>query len=205
VIKEKKGYTTPKRLPTRQFLRQHVYEKIKPSLHGKSEYPSNGGEEIMNLSKWEDLEARVKRLERQNRRLKLGCLVGSLVFACLLTMGEANVGSTVEAKRFVLRSERGEVRAELTTIDGDYPRLTLQSPNGQKEAEVSPLGLSVSDHGLSDKLPLAHYGDTGVYLTDAQGRTVLELGGAGTQSPQSTAAPEIKIFDKKGSQIWHAP
>jgi hypothetical protein len=120
-------------------------------------------------------------------------------------MGQAKVGSTVDAQRFVLRSVKGEVRAELTTVDGDYPRLSLRSPNGQKEVEVSPLGLSVSDHGLSDKLPLAHYGDVGLYLTDAQGHIVLELGGAGTKSPQLSAAREITIFDKKGSQIWHAP
>jgi len=159
----------------------------------------------MTPTKWEQLDARVKRLEKQNRWLKLSGLSSFLIFACMLTMGGAKVGSTVEAQRFVLRSERGEVRAELTTISGDYPRLTLQSPNGQKEVEVSPLGLSVSDHGLSDKLPLAHYGDNGLYFTDAQGYTVLELGGAGIKSPQLTATPEIAIFDKKGSKIWQAP
>lgn len=159
----------------------------------------------MNPTEWEALDARVNRLEKQNRRLKLGCVAGSLIFACVLTMGEAKVASTVEARRFVLRNAKGEVRAELTTIDGDYPRLTLQSPNGQRGVEVSPLGLSVADHELSGKLPLAHYGGVGLYLTDAQGHTVLEVGGAGTKNPQLTAAPEIAMFDKQGSLIWHAP
>jgi hypothetical protein len=122
-------------------------------------------------------------------------------------MGAAKVGSTVEAQRFILRSARGEVRAELTTLDGDYPRLSLRSPNGEKETELSPLGVSVSDHGLSSKLPLAHLGNLGIYFTDTQGRTVMELGGAGTNinTPQLAPVPEITIFDEKGKSIWHAP
>lgn len=160
----------------------------------------------MSLNKWETLEARVNRLEKQNRWLRVSCSASFLAFVCVLTMGLARPGSTVEAQRFILKGATGEVRAELTTIDGDYPRLTLRSPNGQKEVEVSPLGVSVSDVGLSSgKLPLAHYGGLGLYLTDAQGRMVLELGGAGTKSLQLSAAPEMAIFDKKGSQIWHAP
>jgi len=62
----------------------------------------------MRPTKWEQLDARVKRLEKQNRWLKLSCLSSLLIFACMLTMGGAKVGSTVEAQRFVLRSERGE-------------------------------------------------------------------------------------------------
>jgi hypothetical protein len=159
----------------------------------------------MDVDKWEALEARVNRLEKQNRWLKLCCLMCSLAFVSVLTMGQAKVRSTVEAQRFVLRSAKGEVRAELTTIDGDYPRLSLQSPNGQKEVTVSPLGLSLFDRGISTKLPLAHYGYTGIYLTDAQGQMVMELGGAETKRPQLTAMPEITLFDNKGHQIWHVP
>jgi hypothetical protein len=32
-----------------------------------------------------------------------------------------------------------------------YPRLSSRSPNGEKETELSPLGVSVIDHGLSGK------------------------------------------------------
>jgi hypothetical protein len=120
-------------------------------------------------------------------------------------MGHAKIGSTVEAQRFILRSAKGEVRAELTTLDGDYPRLSLQSPNGEKETEVSPLGISVLDHGLSGKLPLAHLGQFGMYFTDAKGHMVMELGGAAVNTPQLVPIPEITIFDEKGKSIWHAP
>lgn len=159
----------------------------------------------MTVDKWEILEARVIRLEKQNRWLRAGYLVAGLTAVCVLAMGQSKAGNTVEAQRFVLRSAKGEVRAELTTLDGEYPRLSLRSPNGEKETELSPLGVSVIDHGLSGKLPLAHFGNTGLYLTDSQGRTVIEIGGASTSAPQPAPIPEITIFNEKGKTVWHAP
>ena len=150
----------------------------------------------MNPDRWEVLEARVNRLEKQNRWLRVGCFTCCLVFVCVLTMGPAKVRNTVEAQRFVLKSAKGEVRAELTTLGGDYPRLSLRSPNGEKETQLSPLGVSVFDHGLSGKLPLAHYGGLGVYFTDAQGRNVLELGGAGTLA--ACSRPRNYCLRRKG-------
>jgi hypothetical protein len=159
----------------------------------------------MNAEILEAMDARVRRLEKQNRWLKTGYMTFLLAFISLLTMGQSKVRGTVEAQRFVLTSASGEILAELATIGGEFPRLTLASPNGEKEVEVSPLGLSVSDHGVSNKLPLAHYGDVGLYFADNQGHIVLEVGGAATDSLQLTAIPEIKLFDKAGSRIWHAP
>ncbi len=159
----------------------------------------------MTLDKWGILEARVMRLEKQNRWLRAGCLIAGLTAVCVLVMGQSNAGNTVEARRFVLKSAKGEVRAELTTLDGDYPRLSLRSPNGEKVTELSPLGVSVIDPGLSGKLPLAHFGNTGLYFTDKQGRVVMELGGASTSAPQLAPIPEIIIFNEKGQPIWHAP
>jgi hypothetical protein len=159
----------------------------------------------MISDRWEFLEARVATLEKQNRWLRAGCLIAGLCVICGLTMGQSDVGKTVEAQRFVLKSAKGEVRAELSTLDGDYPQLSLRSPNGEKETEVSPLGVSVKDHGLPGKLPLAHFGDTGLYFTDSQGRTVMELGGASISSPQLAPIPEITIFNDKGQVMWRAP
>jgi hypothetical protein len=159
----------------------------------------------MGTSDLRDLDARVKRLERQNLWLKLSCLACAIAFVCMLTMGLARGENTVEAQKFVLRSAKGEIRAELSTMDGDYPQLILWSPNGQKKVEVNPLGLSVSDQEMSGKLPLAHYGDVGLYLTDGKGHIVLEAGGAATEPPQLSAIPEMAVFDKKGNRIWQAP
>lgn len=159
----------------------------------------------MNSDRLEILESRLNFLEKQNRRLRAGFILVSLAIICALTLGLSGPGSTVEAQRFVLRSTKGEVRAELTTLDGDYPRLSLLSPNGEKVTELSPVGVSVLDKGLPGKLPLGHFGNTGLYLTDEHGQVVISLGGASVDRPQLAPVPEITIFDKNGQPTWRAP
>lgn len=154
------------------------------------------------------LEARVIMLEKQNRWMKAACLGACFSVVCALALGRSETASTtntVEAQRFVLKSAKGNVRAELTTLGGDYPKLSLRSPDGQKVTELSPLGISVIDQGLSGKLPLAHLGDTGLYFADKQGQVVIELGGASTTTLQLAPIPEITILNEKGQQVWHAP
>jgi hypothetical protein len=159
----------------------------------------------MNSDRWEILESRLSSLEKQNRRLRAGFILAGLAIICTLTLGLSEAGSTVEAQRFVLKSAKGEVRAELTTLDGDYPTLSLLSPNGEKVTELSPLGVSILDKGLRGKLPLGHFGDTGLYFTDEKGQVIIELGGASVDHPQLAPVPEITIFNKDGRPAWRAP
>jgi len=136
--------------------------------------------------------------------LKAACVASGLFIVCVLTLA-SSPGNTVEAERFVLKSAKGQIRAELSTLDGDYPRLTLTSPDGEKVAELGPLGVSVLDKGLPGKLPLGHFGNTGLYFTDKQGRVVIAVSGASVSGPQLTPIPEITIFNEKGEQSWRAP
>jgi hypothetical protein len=185
-----------------------VEELLKNQVESRKLTVKSKGVEHMTSDTWDILEARVVMLEKQNRWMKGICLVVGLSVACAMTLGQseaANTANTVEAQRFVLKNAKGEVRAELSTVDGDYPRLILRSPNGQKVTELSPLGISVIDHGLSGKLPLAHFGDTGLYFTDKQGQIVIELGGASTSAAQLVPIPEMAIFNEKGQPVWRAP
>ena len=157
------------------------------------------------LDKFDVLESRVNKLEKQNRRLKVGCLASSVIFVCILTMGQAKTGgTTIEAQSFVLKSANGEVWGELSS-DGDYAHFNLRSPNGQKEVHISPIGVSVLDNPGPNTLPLAYYGGQGLYLTDGHGDVVVEVGGAQAERLQLFPAPEIKIFNPKGGTLWHAP
>ena len=87
----------------------------------------------MTSNKWEILESRVTRLEKQNRWLRAGCVIAGLTVVCVLTLGASKAGNTVEAQRFLLKSAKGEVRAELTTLDGDYPTLNLNKSKRRKD------------------------------------------------------------------------
>ena len=159
----------------------------------------------MNSDRLGILESRLSSLENQNRRLRAGFILTALIIVCALTLGLSRAGGTVEAQRFVLKSAKGEVRAELTTLDGDYPRLSLLSPNGEKVTELSPLGVSVFDKGLPGKLPLGHFGDTGLYFTDEKGHVIIELGGASVDHPQIAPVPEIAVLNQDGQPTWRAP
>jgi hypothetical protein len=159
----------------------------------------------MSSDRWEILEARVSMLEKQNRWLRVGWLIACLTVVCVLTLGQSKAGNTIEAERFVLKNAKGESRADLTLLDGEYPRLSLRSPDGEKVTELSPLGVSVFDKVMSEKLPLTHFGNTGLYFRDKEGRVMMELGGASTSAPQLAPIPEITIFNDKGQPIWHAP
>jgi hypothetical protein len=156
-------------------------------------------------SEWQMLESRLRGPEKQNKRLTAGLTILGPITVCILILGSSQAGNTVEAQRFVLKSAKGEVRGELTTLDGDYPRLTLLSPNGEKVTELSPLGVSVLDRSLPAKLPLGHFGDTGLYFTDEHGQIIIELGGASVSHPQLASVPEMVIFDKQGKTAWRAP
>src|SRR5215467_16171570 len=138
--------------------------------------------------------ARLEYVERENRRLKrAGLVTAALVFVCLFSMGQSRSEKSVEAQRFVLKSAKGNVQAELYMLEGsDYPKLTLKSPNGEKVTELSPLGISVSDYPLgldSHKLPLAHLGNTGLFFANSEGRVLMELGGASVAQPQLAPVP----------------
>ena len=59
-----------------------------------------------------DLDARIAKLEKENRMLKRVGLVGAVAVACIVLMGQASK-KTIEANEFVLKDDAGQVRARL--------------------------------------------------------------------------------------------
>jgi hypothetical protein len=53
------------------------------------------------------IEDRIARLESENRRLKIGALLGLLVMSAIFMMGQARPATRVEAESFVVRDRRG--------------------------------------------------------------------------------------------------
>jgi hypothetical protein len=71
----------------------------------------------------EDLQERLSKLEKQNRRFKHLGIAALVVPALLLVMGQAPSKKTVEANEFILRDDNGNVRARLFMT----PKETLDS------------------------------------------------------------------------------
>jgi hypothetical protein len=103
----------------------------------------------------EDLEDRLQRLEKQNRRLKQLVIAALIVPATLLVMGQVPSRKTVEANEFVLKDDSGVVRARLgmksIATNKKYAAFELLDMKGETRIElfgdgiVRNAGLALSD------------------------------------------------------------
>ena len=78
---------------------------------------------------FEDLQERLVRLERQNRRFKQMGAVALAIAAVVILMGQAPAKKSIEANEFVLRDNEGNIRARLsvaTLPSGDEKTSTAQ-------------------------------------------------------------------------------
>ncbi len=122
-----------------------------------------------------DLEDRLLRLERQNRRLKQLVIAALIVPATLLVMGQVPSKKTVEANEFVLKDDAGIVRARLgmksatTNKKYEWPELDLLDMKGETRIELFGDGIG---------------GNAGVSLADETGETraVFGAGGLGSEN-----------------------
>jgi hypothetical protein len=179
---------------------------------------------FMTSDRWEILESRVTKLEKQNRRLKVACVLASLAVGTALSLGAisatqdwptfSKVEKTVEAQRFVLKDMKGETRAELALLDAGEgkgsPLLIMKSVQGTLTSELDPQGIAVWGDGRYDfaspHSPSAFFGlPDGLYFQDRKGRMVLSVGGASPSNFSPALKPEILLFDEKERPFWHAP
>jgi hypothetical protein len=106
----------------------------------------------------EDLAARLERLERSNRRLKLALpLAVAAVALAALSLRRANpvpqvvaVPDAIEARRFVLVDSRGVQRAVLETAESGGPQLLLTDAEGDVELAIFAVPGGVRGLALHD-------------------------------------------------------
>jgi hypothetical protein len=87
-----------------------------------------------------NIMARLKRVEVQNRRMKIVGLVVLVLAGAAFVMGKAAPNpKTIEAEEFVLRDESGIRRGLLaitSELSGSGPSLTLFNPDGREQVEM---------------------------------------------------------------------
>lgn len=93
------------------------------------------------MAKASDLENRLRRLERQNRRLRLIVYTGLVAVAGGVLMAQVRPAQTIEAERFVVRDGAGNVRAEFGLNDDGMPRLAMY----QAAQDIESIWLGVQD------------------------------------------------------------
>lgn len=141
--------------------------------------------------------ARLERLEKRDRRVKQGALVGLLLLTCIGLMAQTTRKKTtvaapppppapvgpkiVEAEAFILKDANGKVRAELS-MSGTGPSLKLRDQAGMALVSLS----------LNDGQP----GGPFVLLTDSQHQASLSMSvleGKGSQLALIGDRPDIQL------------
>jgi hypothetical protein len=86
-------------------------------------------------TEWTALAARVERLERQNRRLKIGGLGLALAAGTALLMGGQEPASRKAGDPFSFRDGQGKERARIA-MGADGPVLQFLDENGTEQANL---------------------------------------------------------------------
>ena len=148
----------------------------------------------------EILARRLDRVEQENRRLKRAGVAFLAVIAAVVLMGQATgskVAKVVEAKRIVLRDDRGTARARLEV---DYAGVTLALSDKDGRARIK---LDVGENGLP-RLHLVYHngilnmGDNGspqLTFTDKALNNRMTLG------ISSDGSAALGLADDKGNYI----
>lgn len=170
-----------------------------------------------NMPELEAIVSRLKRVERDNRRMKGAGLVVLLLAGSLLVMAQSQPTRTVVTNKLLIKDTKGKVRAELGVLDATV-YLSFYDSGG---AVLAGLGLNGDENksyiDLSSKgqLNAMHLqvtsGKPTIELLDEKGfRTT--LGVTSTVTPRTgekheTSAASITMFsnDKDKTVVWQAP
>ena len=87
--------------------------------------------------------ARLERVEKENRRLKLAGIMFLLVTCAVVVTGQSQTNRTLEAERFVLKDQSGKIRAELSTENGLQSSLKFYDETGKKRTYYADHALLV--------------------------------------------------------------
>lgn len=134
----------------------------------------------------EALTARLERLERVNRRLKL--MGVGIVLASMASCSTGLTGKprTLEAEEIVIRDSHGRARVMIGTpeflgaafgMKPDQPAIWLSDENGQDRSVLTTDGL---------------------YLADSHSKPLVEI-------TTDSSGPALRFHDPDGKVTWSAP
>jgi len=147
---------------------------------------------------------RIEVLERQNRWLMRGALIGLLLAVAAVTMGQAPLGRTIEAQGFILRDSSGNKRAELALLESG-PAIRFFDTRGNVTALLSANTYTIFGNGTrtlkadsgSVDVPIQRMSlnDSGLFFTDRHGKAIITLGGI-SDLKAMTPARTLQMFDE---------
>lgn len=134
------------------------------------------------------LLARVERLERENRRLKLVGLGVALCITVLLLMAVDKTPKTIEAEMIVVRDSHG--RARITIGTPAFAGVTIGAYNPDDP------GIWMTDAKGADRAMLV---TDGLFFANGKAKPTVSLSSA----PDGTSG--LKFYGTNGKALWTAP
>ncbi len=148
-----------------------------------------------------NLEERIQRIERQNRRFKQLTCAALVALGVLVLMGQAPVkGRTVEAETIILKDADGKVRARMETkAQGVLLRLFDKNEQRREELMVGDKGAYIT-LGDSTGRPRMMFGVHGEGDDDEASLAMNGKDGkSGTELRAAVGASGLKILDTQGN------
>jgi hypothetical protein len=177
-----------------------------------------------------DINARLERLERENRRMKKIGIVAIVFASVLFISGQAKTNRVVEANEFVLKDGNGRARARLGIIQGQAelffsslsgesdvllgtdpngPFLIMGPATGKRTMTLNPDNLSLEGPVGKFIVTLDKSGGPNLTIEDNEGySTVLgrsDLVQTKTGKEEQTPAASLVLFGKGKKVLWSAP
>jgi hypothetical protein len=123
----------------------------------------------------ENLQNRIVKLERQNRRFKQLGAIGLAGVALMLVMAQAPAKKVVEANELAIKDSAGRVRVRIgVDSSNDAAELWLQDAKGDQGASLSNSGLLLKQGGVARTI--LQSGE--VTLANSHGQPSIKLSGA---------------------------
>jgi len=155
-----------------------------------------------------DINARLEKLERENRRIKKLGIVAAAFASVLFISGQAKTNKVVEANEFRLVDASGKVRARLAmltllenaVLQKDIPNLSFYDVEGHSRIFIaafehqSRIYLNGSQQTVSSEMWAGSPGavGAGVNINGPSGYFLVSLDGT------VIAGPQLEIADKEG-------
>ena len=160
------------------------------------------------IERFERLEVRCLRFERQARRWKTVGILAWIGVVMLIAAGarQDRVPKTIEAERFVLRDQDGKTRMELGTDDRKAVALFLLDQEGNRPISLGvtangrpAMGLSQAGGNRSLTLAFTPIGTAGLTLYDKDLTPRVQV----YTAPDGT--PALEIRDEGNQVIFRVP
>ena len=154
-----------------------------------------------------DLEQRIERLERENRRLKLaGGAVVAVLFgaACVGAVIPRQIQDVIEAREFYEDDEDDNVRAAMSA-----DAIRYLDENGTVRVGLSEVGIGYWDENGAIRATI-HNGAIDYRHENGSLAATMNSGGIGYLNDNGAVIAGIStegfvFYDAEGNQIWQAP